>query len=120
MRPIPIKMRMEIAADPFMGACIYDENIEGNESAPNHDCDGRIEWEHAWNYAGKQINEPWAICACCTNHNRGNAMDKDYNRYRTLKRGIEMVGLPVITAKYPKKNWQQEWNYLKNKFENIC
>lgn len=118
MRPIPLKLRREISEDPFMQNCIYEEGIEGNENAPNNDCNGRIEWEHAWNYAGKQINEHWAIVPCCTEHNRGNAMDKDYNRYKSLKRCREM-GLFIETKiKYQKKNWEQEWKYLSNKFEN--
>ena len=111
MRPIPIKMRNKIAADPFMKVCIYE-----SDDAPNHNCEGNIEFEHAWLYAGKQINEPWAIVPCCTSHNRGEGLDKNYNRYRALKRAVETIGLKDLQRRMPKKNWQQEWNYLRKKY----
>ena len=48
MRKIPEKLRNEIANDPFMKKCC----ITGSRD---------VSWEHCWIYAGKQINEKWAI-----------------------------------------------------------
>jgi len=107
MRPIPPKIRDQIARDPFMRTCIY-ERID----APNHRCMGRITWEHAWIYAGKQINEPWAIVPCCEAHNSGEAMVKDYNRYVALTR----ANLNDLTKRMPRKNWKQEYNHLNEKY----
>lgn len=106
--PIPPKVRAEIEADPFMAFCIYED-----DNAPNHYCSGRVEWEHACLYNGKRINEPWAIVPCCTSHNRGNGLVKDYNRYRALIR----ADLDDITRRYPKHDWKQQLKYLKSKYE---
>jgi hypothetical protein len=100
MRPIPKKMKEELAKDPFMKLCIHN----------NEECSGRIEWEHAWTYAGKQINEIWAIVPVCYMHHRGGKLDKDYNRYVSLLRASE-----EDLKKYPRKNWKQIKNKLKNK-----
>lgn len=70
------------------------------------ECDGRLEWEHAWIYAGQQINEAWAIIAVCHKH---HAM-KDGNR--AVKAAIQRISLNLASAddlaKYPRKNWAQE------------
>lgn len=107
MRPIPIQMREQIAEDPFMRVCIYTRR-----DAPKHICRGRITWEHAWMYAGKQINEPWAIVPCCEAGNSGEWMDKDYNRYRALER----ANLDDLCQRMPKKDWRQIFNFLKSKY----
>lgn len=84
----------------------------------NCDCEGRVEWEHSWLYAGKRINEKWAIIPCCYMHHRGGLLDKDYNRYCSLKKAFKLYGdLRELFKKYPKKNWIQEWAYLKQKYE---
>lgn len=107
MRPIPKDLREQIASDPFMRYCVYERN-----DAPNWYCRGRITWEHAWQYSGKQINEPWAIIPCCEAHNSGEAMVKDYNRYVALLR----ADIKDLQARYPKKNWAQELKYLSDKY----
>lgn len=108
--PIPLKLREKMAANGSMLHCIHR----------NSDCEGRIEWEHAWIYAGKKIQEEWAIVPCCTYHHRGDGLDKDFNRWHSILKMIRLNGgfLEVI-CKYPKKNWLQEWKFLKTKFEKI-
>ena len=101
MRPIPLKMRKQIAEDSFMENCIYD----------NKDCAGRVEWEHAMTYKG-QINEPWAIIPCCTYHHRGAGLDKDYNRYRALIRATD-----EDLEKFPRTDFKQLKKYLTKKYE---
>jgi len=105
---IPAKIRQYLAEDRFMTRCVHDYLNETDE------CEGRIEWEHCFTFAGKQVQEKWSIVPCCTYHHRGNGLIKDYNRYIGLLRGLEL--LPEIMKKYPKKNWQQELNYLENKY----
>lgn len=100
MRPIPIKLREQIAADPFMKRCIYKY------------CQGKPEWEHAFLYAGKQINEVWAIIPVCEHHHRGPGLDKDYNRYRALER----ADLADLKKRMPKKNWSQIFSFLNLKY----
>ena len=105
---IPPDTRAEIALDPFMRTCIYV-----SDNAPNKDCYGRVEWEHAWIYAGKQIQEVWAIVPCCTSHNRGKGIVKSYNQYRSIIR----ADLDDLKKRYPKRNWDQDYLYLTGMYE---
>ena len=109
MRPIPIKMREEMANDPFMHRCIYAHIGKG------FDCEGRIEWEHCFNYAGKQINEPWAIVGCCTHHHRGAGLDKDFNRFMAIMR----ADISDLQIRMPKHDWQQTKKYLSQKYQGV-
>ena len=59
MRPIPQKLKQEMEADPFYKQCARK---------PDGNCKGRITWEHAIIYAGKQLNEKWAIIPLCAYH----------------------------------------------------
>lgn len=108
MQPIPLKLRKQIADSGLMDICIHN----------NCDCQGRVEWEHSWTYGKHQIQEEWSIVPVCTYHHRGNGLDKDFNRYKSLLKAIELEGslIPLI-RKYPKKNWQQEWKFLSKKYE---
>ncbi len=85
-----------------MSVCVYN----------NADCAGRVEWEHSTIYAGRQLNEKWAIIPCCTYHHRGNGLDKDYNRLRALLRASH-----DDLAKYPRANFEQQKTYLTKKYE---
>lgn len=74
----------------------------------NFDCSGRITWEHAFIYAGKQINEKWAIIPLCVYHHLGEGLDKHENQRIALRRATE-----EDLAKYPKKDWEYEKAWLK-------
>lgn len=104
MRPIPKKMREQIASDPEMSKCIYN----------NSDCRGDIEWEHCFEYARRQVNEVWAIIGVCTYHHRGDGLDKNYNQYRALIR----ADMDEVISKYPKFDWIQLKKYLIQKYES--
>jgi hypothetical protein len=105
MRPIPEKLKKQIASDPRMKFCIHQTAL----------CRGKVEWEHAFVYAGKQINEWWAIIGVCVYHHRGQGLDKGFNKYMALKR---LNGdFSELEQKYSRENWQQIWNYLSNKYE---
>ncbi len=108
MRPIPLKLRKEIARDKFMKRCIYNTLGRQNE------CSGRVEWEHAFTYK-QQINEPWAIVPVCSYHHRGAGLDKEYNQYRAIIR----ADIDDLVLRMPKKNWRQIKKYLINKYEEI-
>ncbi len=95
-------MRERIAADPFMRACIHG----------GADCDRRITWEHAFTYAGRQINEPWAIVPCCWYHHLGAGMDKRFNQYVALSRATD-----VDLAKYPRTDWARLRAFLGSLFD---
>lgn len=101
MRPIPLKLRKEIANDKFMQKCIYKN------------CQNHPEWEHAFIYAGRQINEKWAIVPVCTYHHRGKGLNKEFNQYIAISRATE-----EDFAKYPRFDWKRLKQYLINKYAN--
>jgi hypothetical protein len=55
MHPIPPKLRKQLSIDPYCRTC----------ARANIDCAGRITWEHAILYAGRQVQECWAIIPLC-------------------------------------------------------
>jgi len=68
MRPIPKKIREQITNDAFMTQCCFTGSSQ-------------IVWEHAFKYAGKQINEVWAIIPVIPEYNNDNqGMQKDKNK----------------------------------------
>lgn len=60
MRKIPEKLKNEILGDRFYDRCALRHVVGG--------CDGRVTWEHAIIYAGRQLNEKWAIVPLCERH----------------------------------------------------
>jgi hypothetical protein len=61
----------------------------------DHNCDGRITWEHALTYAGKQIDEAWAIVFLCeyhhavNKHQDGGDLKKEINVWVALNQATE-------------------------------
>ena len=110
MRPIPPALRNQLAADPFFARCARWR--EGN-------CDGRITWEHAIIYAGRQVNERWAIIPLCAyhhavdDHQDGGDLDKDLNVLIALSRAE-----PSELEKYPKRDWLFEYARLRKRYPN--
>lgn len=97
MTPIPPKLREEMSNDPYYKVC----------ARKNGECSGRITWEHAWIYAGKQIQEKWAIIPLCWFHHLGEGLNKRINQLISLLRAT-----PEDLAKYPKKDWVYEKKLL--------
>ena len=90
MRPIPPRLRAEMAADPFYRVCVHD----------SHECEGRVEWDHVFIYAGRQVNEKWAILPTCSWHHR------NITRYRKESERIAVArATPEELAKYPRRDW---------------
>ncbi len=63
---------------------------------PGHVCGGRRNTrEHAFIFAGKQIDEPWAIISCCAKgqevdgYQDAHTMDKNLNRWVALNRATD-------------------------------
>jgi len=90
MRPIPKKLKDEISSDPYYLKC----------ARSGSDCRGRITWEHAFIYSGRQINEKWAIIPLCVYHHLGDGLNKRINEKIAVNRATE-----EDLKKYPRKNW---------------
>lgn len=97
MTPIPPTLRKQMSEDEYYTRCVR----------ANSDCGGRITWEHAWIYGGRQIQEKWAIIPLCVAHHLGDKLDKHENQRIALRRATEEDLL-----KYPKKDWEYERKWL--------
>ena len=84
MRKIPESVKRILQAEP---------NICALRDYPP--CGGRITWEHAIIYAGRQLNEPWAIIKICECHHAvntyqdGGNFNKELNILTALNRATE-------------------------------
>lgn len=88
MSKTPNKVKQEILNDPSRQYCaLYGHN--------GHVCSGRITWEHALIYAGKQIQEKWAIVSLCEKAHGVNSfqdagtMNKEINVWIALNQATE-------------------------------
>jgi len=99
MNNTPKKIRDYWEEDPAMRC---DRHDEGN-------CAGRLTKEHALIYAGKQIQEIWAILDICAFHHEvdqyagSGGMDKKKHEWIAISR---MATSDFI--KYPRRNWRQD------------
>lgn len=100
MRPIPKKLRKQLSSDPFMKTCCYTGETKN------------VSYEHCWIYAGRQINEAWAIVPLRRDLNVNMTIQvKEYCRWISINRATD-----EDLAKYPKKDWAQIKKYLNDKF----
>src|SRR4051812_40228052 len=90
--PIPEEMREQLAEDPFMRHCIIDDAL----------CDGRIEWNHAFTYAGKRVNELWALIPMCHLHHSQEAKWRPLIEQVMRKRIKHFGAAEDFRAKYPR------------------
>lgn len=99
MRPIPDKIRKQ-----FKQEKCYCCPSAGKER------------HHALQYAGKQVNELFAIIPLCTECHRGNSG----TIYPEVKEKCELhaikEGFGELIVKYPKFNWEQRLLYLNKKY----
>ena len=107
MRKISPHIKRAIDSDPYFKVCA---RFDG-------DCDGRITIEHAFIYAGRQVDELWAMLPLCTYHHAvnehqdGGDLNKEINEYLCLCRAT--MGDLMF---YPKTNWWQRFIYLRGKY----
>ena len=93
MRKIPQKLKDEILADPFYIKC-----------ARAGGCKGRITWEHAIIFQGRQLNEKWAIIPLCEYHHAVGIyqdcgdLNKEENERIALNRATDQELLAVSKA----------------------
>lgn len=88
MTKIPQKVRKEIDADPRYKVCA----LYGQET---HICGGRITMEHAFIYAGQQVQQKWAIVPVCA---RGQEVDHYQDAHTMNKELNQWVALNQATV----------------------
>ena len=77
---MPIKLREELANDPYYKHC-----ARKNDGS----CLGRITWEHAIIFKGRQLQKKFAIIPLCVFHHLGNGLVKEKNIYIALNRASD-------------------------------
>ena len=86
MSKIPAKLLKEILADPYYKQCA--RKCDGG-------CAGRITFEHAIIFAGRQLQELWAIVPICARHHEvdeyqdNGDLDKARNVHIALNRATD-------------------------------
>lgn len=85
MRPISQGVKTKILSDKFYDKC----------ARHCKECRGRITWEHTLVYAGRQIDEAWAIIPLCEYHHAvnmfqdGGDLQKEINVWIALNRATD-------------------------------
>lgn len=105
---IPSNLLQDLLKDNYYKTCIR---------AHEKTCKGRITFEHALIYAGRQVQEKFAIVPLCAFHHAVNEyqdcgdLKKDYNQYIALTRATYEE-----LQKYKKADWIQRRRYLASKY----
>jgi hypothetical protein len=80
---IPLKQREEMEKDPFYSTCAMYGQFD-------HQCDGRITWEHAIRVAGKNCQAKWSIVPLCA---KAHAVDQFQDNHEMIKERNEWIAL---------------------------
>ena len=97
MNNIPTKLRNELVVDPEYKFCT-------RYGWHDHECDGRITWEHTLIYAGKQLQIRSFIIALCEfghsvgRHQDGGDLNKQINLWIALNRATDQEILSLSKA----------------------
>ena len=84
MRTMPMKLRRECENDPAYSRCARQEALHDHICQPRPSDGQLIEWEHAIIFAGKQVNEKWAIVPLCWYVHSGPGLVKEINVWLAL------------------------------------
>lgn len=109
-------MKSEIASHPLSGLCLRRLALK------DHECQGRITWEHAIYHKGARVNEVWAIVELCAwahsvdQFQDGGGMDKRINEWLALSRITDWA---EVMRKYPRQEWQQRLRWLTSLFGRL-
>lgn len=88
MNNLPCKLRARLASDPFYKTCARKDLF-------GHECAGRITWEHAMTFGGKQIQTMYSIVPLCEkahsvdNYQDAGDLNKKLNVWIALNRATD-------------------------------
>ena len=107
VRPLSKEARAVVFSDPFYKTCSRQRVFK------DHVCDGRITIEHAIEYAGKRIDDVWALIPLCEWAHTGEGMDKRKNIQIAMARATVKDRL-----NYSRLNWKRD-NILDSKIVSM-
>lgn len=111
MSVIPLKLRASLSVDPEYKVC-------ARSGLHGHVCAGGITWEHAIIYAGRKVQERWAIIPLCEfghSINRfqdGGDLKKEINIWIALNRASD----DELRAISKVVDYIYQRNYLNSKY----
>lgn len=91
---IPPAIREELSNDSYMNEC----------DVANGMCEGKLEWHHAFTYAGKRVNELWSIIPLCHHHHLHEGKIRWVIENRLRDRIKHFHAEKEFAQKYPKSN----------------
>jgi len=114
LNPIPHKLRTSLNDDAFYHKCC----LTGKVSKPGV----KIDWHHAWKYAGKQLNAEWNIFPIWDKMHNFYGLKEAVHNSKETENFIKYIALlradvRKLCIEYPKKDWVQEFNYLHRVYE---
>lgn len=111
MRHISDIVRERLMADPRMKVCMR------NMALRDHVCDGRITFEHALIYAGRQMDEVFAIISLCAYSHSVDRFQDNHVYNRQISEWIAINRMtPADEARYPRGDWAQRRKHLNGVF----
>lgn len=109
MRPIPPKLRNEMANDPYYKQCCI--------SWDGHVCEGRIEFHHNLIYAGKQVNAKSCILPICQSAHRKADLVETREKLDLVM--ITRMSLQERVFYSKSRDLNHRYNYLSAKYGTI-
>ena len=88
-KPIPPKMREEMANDPFYKKCCRKALLQDHQCEADPLNGKLLDWEHAIYFKGSKLNEKWAIIPICWLVHRGGKLNKEINVWIALNRATD-------------------------------
>lgn len=113
-KPIPLKMRVEMDADPMMHVCMRYELLGDHECEADPITGKLLDWEHVFTFGGSKINQKWAIISICYLVHRGGKLNKEINRWISLNRAKDDE-LRRVSKAIPYLNMRERLNKLYGK-----
>ncbi len=89
-----------MAADPDYRQCMRNVLFNDHRCAADPMTGRLLEWEHALTWAGRQLQEKFAIISICWWAHRGPGLDKRKNRIVAISRATD-----EDLEKYPNQEW---------------
>lgn len=115
MRKIPKGLKQKMVDDPYYKRCAR-MRVFGD-----HRCKGRITWEHAIEYKGRQLNKKWAILPICAyahsvdQYQDNGVLDKEKHKAIALGRATKRQLKDISSAiDYIKRR-----KHLRDKYEIV-
>lgn len=82
-----------------------------------HSHEQGVECEHAIFYAGRQVNERWALVPVAQRFNRNpSGKIKEQSAFYAMNQAKDWGLWEQVKEKYPRRDWERDYELLFNKY----